>query len=134
LITPNEREARFALGDQDSTIRPLAMDLYIKSRCKTLILKLGERGSITYRAPSPEVRSFFIVDSFADRVVDAVGAGDAMLAYATLSLVSTKSSVMASILGSFAAAISCEHDGNRPIAPDEVAKKLDALEKRAHFE
>lgn len=134
LITPNEREARFALGDQDSTVRPLAMDLYIKSRCKTLILKLGERGIITYRAPDPEVRSFFTVDSFADRVVDPVGAGDALLAYATLSLAATRSNVIASILGSFAAAISCEHDGNRPIAPEEVLKKLEALEKRARFE
>jgi len=134
LITPNEREARFALGDQDSTVRPLAMDLYIKSQCKTLILKLGERGIITYRAPNPDVRSFFTVDSFADRVVDAVGAGDGLLAYATLSLIATKSNVIASVLGSFAAAVSCEHDGNRPIAPEEVLKKLDALEKRARFE
>ncbi len=134
LITPNEREARFALGDQDSTIRPLAMDLYIKSQCKTLILKLGERGIITYRAPNPEVRSFFTVDSFANKVVDAVGAGDALLAYATLSLVATRSSVVGSIMGSFAAAISCEHDGNRPIAPEEVLKKLEELEKGARFE
>ena len=28
LITPNEREARFALGDQDSVVRPLALELY----------------------------------------------------------------------------------------------------------
>ena len=33
LITPNEREARFALGDQDSGIRPLASNLYDSSRC-----------------------------------------------------------------------------------------------------
>ena len=134
LITPNEREARFALGDQDSVVRPLAMELHNKSRCKTLILKLGERGIITYRAPDPEVRSFFIVDSFADKVVDAVGAGDALLAYATLSLIAAKSSVIASILGSLAAAVSCEHDGNTPVAPEEVLKKLNALEKRARFE
>ena len=134
LITPNEREARFALGDQDSTVRPLAMDLYIKARCKLLILKLGERGIITYRAPDSQVRSFFTIDSFANNVKDAVGAGDALLAYATLSLTTTKSDVVASILGTLAAAVSCEHDGNRPIAPDEVLKKLEALEKRARFE
>ena len=134
LITPNEREARFALGDQDSTVRPLAMDLYIKARCKLLILKLGERGIITYRAPDSRVRSFFTIDTFANNVKDAVGAGDALLAYATLSLTATKSDVVASILGTLAAAVSCEHDGNRPIAPDEVLKKLDALEKRARFE
>ena len=28
LITPNEREARFALADQDSGVRPLAPELY----------------------------------------------------------------------------------------------------------
>ena len=47
LITPNEREARFALGDQDFGIRPLAADIYDAAQCKTLILKLGDRGVLT---------------------------------------------------------------------------------------
>ena len=99
-----------------------------------LILKLGERGMITYRAPSPEVRSFFTVDSFADRVIDAVGAGDALLSYATLSMVATKSNVIGSILGALAAAVACENDGNNPVAPEDVLQKLNALEKRSRFE
>ena len=134
LITPNEREARFALGDQDSTVRPMALDLYKKAGCKLLILKLGERGIITYRAPSHEVRAFFTVDSFADRVVDAVGAGDALLSYAALSMVATKSNVIGSILGALAASVACEHDGNNPVKPEDVLKKLNALEKRSRFE
>ena len=40
LITPNEREARFALGDQDSVVRPLGLELYRQAGCKTLILKM----------------------------------------------------------------------------------------------
>ena len=70
LITPNEREARFALGDQDSVVRPLGLELYRRADCKTLILKLGERGMMTYRAEpmsDEDVRSFFAIDSFADR-------------------------------------------------------------------
>lgn len=134
LLTPNEREARFALGDQDSTIRPLAMDLYKKAGCKVLILKLGERGMITYRAPDPHVRSFFTVDAFTDKVVDPVGAGDALLSYATLAMVATKSNVIGSILGAIAAAVACENDGNNPVAPEDVLKKLDAMEKRSRFE
>ena len=134
LITPNEREARFALGDQDSTVRPMALDLYKKAGCKVLILKLGERGMITYRAPSHEVRAFFTVDSFAEKVVDAVGAGDALLSYAALSMVATKSNVIGSILGALAAAVACEHDGNNPVKPEDVLKKLNALEKRSRFE
>jgi len=131
LIAPNEREARFALGDQDSVIRPLALDLYCKARCKTLILKLGERGLITYRTPTDSVRSFFTIDSFARDVLDPIGAGDALLAYATLALVATKSRVIASILGAMAAAVACQHEGNNPVSPKDVLLKLDALEKRA---
>jgi bifunctional ADP-heptose synthase (sugar kinase/adenylyltransferase) len=135
LITPNEREARFALGDQDSVVRPLALELHRRSKCKTLILKCGDRGIITYRSDSPvDYRAFFVIESFADRVADAVGAGDALLAYATLALVATKSDVIASILGNMAAGIECEHDGNVPVTPDQVLRKIDAVEKLAHFE
>ena len=131
LITPNEREARFALGDQDSVIRPLSLELYKKAQCKTLILKLGDRGIMTYRAPSSDAGSFFGIDSFAENVVDPVGAGDALLAYATLALASTKSEVMASILGSIAAGVACEHEGNNPVDVEEVLGKLNYIEKRA---
>jgi rfaE bifunctional protein kinase chain/domain len=133
VITPNEREARFALGDQDSVIRPLALELFKRAHCGLLILKLGERGIITYRAPSHDVRSFFIVDSFADRVVDPVGAGDALLAYATLAMVARATPVAASILGSMAAAVACEHEGNRPVTPAEVVTKLNAVERRIQY-
>jgi rfaE bifunctional protein kinase chain/domain len=135
LITPNEREARFALGDQDSVVRPLALELHRRARCKTLILKLGDRGIITYRSDSPvDYRAFFTIESFAGGVIDTVGAGDALLAYATLAMVATKNDVIASILGSIAAGVECEHDGNWPVLPDQVVKKIDAVEKNVHYE
>lgn len=134
LITPNEREARFALGDQDSVVRPLALELYTRAQCKYLIMKLGDRGIITYRTRSTEERrGFFAIDSFAEKVVDPVGAGDALLAYSTLALVATKSEVIASILGSMAAAIACEHDGNKPVAPEDVLKKLNMAERQIQY-
>ena len=133
LIAPNEREVRFALGDQDSVVRPLALELYKNARCKTLIMKLADRGIITYRAPNDDVRSFFTIDSFAQTVVDPVGAGDALLAYATLALVATQSSVIASILGTMAAAVACEQDGNQPVSPEAVLKKLQAVEQAMHY-
>jgi rfaE bifunctional protein kinase chain/domain len=136
LITPNEREARFALGDQDSVVRPLALRLFREARCKNLILKLGERGLIGYRQrPDIEdVRSFFTIDSFADHVVDAVGAGDALLAYATLTEVATRNPVIASTLGAFAAAAECERDGNIPITLDAVHRKITEVEQRAGYD
>jgi len=134
LLTPNEREARFALGDQDSVVRPLALQLFRLARCKHLILKLGERGILGYRTPGHQPREFFTVDSVVDTLVDPVGAGDALLAYASLGLARTGDIVVASILGSVAAAIACEYQGNRPVAPTEVDEKITRLEKRAHFE
>ncbi len=128
LITPNEREARFAMGDQDSVVRPLALELHRRAKCKTLILKLGDRGSITYRSGSAEPRAFFAIDSFVEKVVDAVGAGDALLAYATLSMIATGNAVIASILGSMAAGVECEHDGNWPVMPEAVRKKIHRVE------
>jgi sugar/nucleoside kinase (ribokinase family) len=137
LVTPNEREARFSLGDQDSVVRPLALKLYEQAECKTLMLKLGERGMITYRA-NPEnnldFRAFFVVDSFTDRVVDAVGSGDALLSYALLGMVTTKNAVIASVLGSMAAAVECERDGNIPVQPEDVRAKLDHVQKMINFE
>lgn len=134
LITPNEREARFALADQDSGIRPLASRLYDTAACKTLILKLGDRGVLTCKNLDHEaLDSFFSVDSFVDQVVDAVGAGDALLAYATLAMMVSGSAAEATILGSMAAACECEFDGNKPVSPEDVREKVDAVERLVEF-
>jgi bifunctional ADP-heptose synthase (sugar kinase/adenylyltransferase) len=133
LLTPNEREARFALADQDSVVRPLALELFKRAGCRHLILKLGERGVLGYRTPGVNPREFFIVDSLVDRLTDPIGAGDALLAYASLSLLATGNVVIASILGSVAAAVACEQQGNVPVTPAEVEEKINLLEKRAHF-
>jgi len=133
LLTPNEREARFALADQDSVVRPLASELFRQARCKNLILKLGERGIIGYRSPGPMPREFFTIDSFVDNLVDPIGAGDALLAYAALALAVTGNIVVASILGSVSAAITCERQGNVPVTPLEAEEKINDLELRARY-
>jgi rfaE bifunctional protein kinase chain/domain/rfaE bifunctional protein nucleotidyltransferase chain/domain len=130
LITPNEREARFSLGDQDSVIRPLAKELYDKANCKNLLLKLGEKGIIVYRESidSGRLRSFFALDSFTESVVDPVGAGDAMLAYSTLSFLSTKNILVSAIIGLVAASLECEYEGNIPIKSIEIKNRLKSIE------
>jgi rfaE bifunctional protein kinase chain/domain len=134
LLTPNEREARFALGDQDSVVRPLASELFRQARCRYLILKLGERGLIGYRSPGPNPREFFTIDSFVDRLVDPIGAGDALLSYAALALAANDNIVIASVLGSLGAAIACELQGNLPVSPAKVQDKIDMLEQHVRYE
>ena len=131
LITPNEREARFAVGDQDSGIRPLASMVYDAARCKLLILKLGERGVLACRDEAHDsLDSYFVIDSFVENLVDAVGAGDALLAYSTLAMLASKNDAIATILGCIAASCECEYDGNVPVTLDNVRAKIDEVERR----
>lgn len=135
LITPNEKEARFALGDQDSVIRPLATNLYKAAACETLILKCGEAGLLTVRSDDEtDHRSVFAMDSFVRGIVDPVGAGDACLAYSALALRSGAGPVVASILGNIAAGIECECEGNIPVEKSKVLDRIDQLEKVANYE
>ena len=126
LITPNEKEARFSLGDQDSSISNLTRELFKKSNCKHLILKLGSRG--TFVVDNLKNINTFSFPSLTSNLVDPVGAGDALLAYSTYGLLASKSIVPASILGSLAAACQCENDGNIPIDKKTILKKIENFE------
>lgn len=136
LITPNEQEVRFALGDQDTVIRPLGSHLYETAGCGILMLKLGAHGMITFRDPAVEShkRSFFSIDAITRApVLDAVGSGDALLAYATVAQLLTGNEVIASIIGTIAAGLACEREGNVQIRPVSVLQRLDELEKAASY-
>ena len=77
--------------------------------------------------------SYFVIESFVDRLVDAVGAGDALLAYSTLAMLATRNEAMATLLGTFAAAVECECDGNIPVTSENVRAKVDAVERQMSF-
>ncbi len=130
IITPNEREARFSLGDQDSSIRPLATDLYKKSKCKLLILKLAEKGILSYRKENwRNIDSFYVLDSLVENLVDPVGAGDALISYATLSMCASNNHAITSIISLIAASLSCEKEGNVTIKITEILEKISKIER-----
>lgn len=131
LITPNERETRFALADQETTIRPLAQKLYNEAHCRYLILKLGKEGILSYRSPGMENREYFYIDTFCQNAIDPIGAGDALLAAATLGLITTQNILQASILGNLAACVECSTIGNVPVTTKDLLKGLNYLEERA---
>ena len=134
LITPNEREARFALGDQDTTLRPLAQKLYEQAKCKYIILKLGENGILVYRKKGDELRKYFYIDTFAKNVVDTVGAGDAFLATASLALIASGSIVQAAILGNLSAAFECSKLGNYPVPKEELINMINTVNTQFKYE
>lgn len=130
IILPNEKEARFALGDQDTGIRPLGAKLYKESKAKYLILKLGEKGILVYRNTDENLRDFFLIDSFVEDLVDPLGAGDAMLAATSLAYKSSKNILITSILGSLGSAVACEKEGNISISIDEIENKIKKIREQ----
>ncbi len=133
LITPNEREARFSLADQDSTVGKLAGLLFEKTKCNNLILKLGPRGVFCNGLKNKKMQPPFSVGVFTDNMLDAVGTGDALLAYSSLSLKVSNSLIIAAILGSFAAACACEVEGNVPVKIDKITNKIKEVQKKINY-
>jgi rfaE bifunctional protein nucleotidyltransferase chain/domain len=127
LITPTEREARYSLFEQDTPIRNLIDNLVKKSKAKNVILKLGERGLISM---SKRKNDYIALDPFVEMLVDANGAGDAMLAYSSSTLFHTKSLIISSIIGILAASCKCEFQGNLPVTIQQIFKKIDNIKKR----
>ena len=70
----------------------------------------------------------FTIPSFATKVIDSTGAGDALLSYATLAMVVSKSLLISSIIGSVAAACECENDGNISVKPEQLITKINSIE------
>jgi sugar/nucleoside kinase (ribokinase family) len=125
LVCPNEAEARFALGKQDIGVLPLGRELLKETGGDNLILKLGERGIIAFEKPPVskdpnKVRDYYPIHSFKRQFVDAVGAGDALLAAASLSMSKGNHLLAVSILANAAAALSLERMGNIPIKYDDL--------------
>ena len=131
IIFPNEREARFCLADQDSSISSLCRRLLKEAKCKNLILKLGEKG--LYGVSGNNASYSFALPSYTISLKDPVGAGDSLLAYTTLSFLTGSKLAEAALLGSLAAGLACEYDGNIPITQNKMLDKINQLEKNLNF-
>jgi rfaE bifunctional protein kinase chain/domain/rfaE bifunctional protein nucleotidyltransferase chain/domain len=134
LIFPNEKEARFSMGDQDSGIRVLGTNLFNISKAKNLVLKLGEKGLMVFKESGFDLRDIFPLDSFAEEIVDGVGAGDAFMSAATLAYAYSSDILISAIIGNIAAALACEVSGNIPASIEQILEKLDRIKKETLIE
>ena len=119
LLFANEKEARFALRDQTSDRDTLGTRLWSAAHYRGatgVFLKLGAQGlAIHGNGPRHQIPAYA-----AQPIVDPIGAGDALLAYATLTYAVTKDLELAGHLGSLAAAEACAHLGNVPVTREAV--------------
>ena len=123
LITPTEHEARVALQNYDDGLVVLADKLMKKTGSDNILLKLGPDGLIAQcqeqidKKPHTEK-----LDALNTNPKDVSGAGDSMLATASLALISGANLWEASLLGNIAAFLQVGRLGNLPIKSQEIAE------------
>lgn len=123
LLCPTERELRSNLHDYERGLSSVAYDLLQQTQAKHLFVTLEKRGLVVFDRPAnnpdePEWSNRLLsehVPSFADRPVDRLGGGDALLATSALSLGAGANLAQAAYLGSGAAAMELGILGNAPI-------------------
>ncbi len=127
LLCPTEREVREIQHDFTSGIGAVVWNLLEATQARQAMITLGKQGLVTFdRTGLPEgarLRSEH-VPALATDSVDALGAGDALLAAATLTLAAGGSLQAAALVGSLAAAIEVQHIGNEPVTADQIRQQL----------
>jgi rfaE bifunctional protein kinase chain/domain/rfaE bifunctional protein nucleotidyltransferase chain/domain len=119
LLTPTEKELRAVAGDFESSLPAIAMRVMQDLGVGNLIVKMGARGSVMFSPRENERKNWFqarlrseYLPSLATRVIDPMGAGDALLAAATLARAAGASLPAATYLGSAAASLAVSQLGN----------------------
>jgi bifunctional ADP-heptose synthase (sugar kinase/adenylyltransferase) len=105
----NEAELRHELRDRESDIETLMKQLTNNLRIKNMVVTQGTNGAKLYTAKDAR---YYNCPAFAEKVVDKIGAGDAMLALLSCSLKARFDPDLSLFVGSLAAAQSVETIGN----------------------
>ncbi len=134
LLCPTERELRSNLNDYDSGLSAAAYDLLTQTQARHLIVTLEKKGLVTFarqgQAPGLSDWNARLISehlpSFANLRVDRLGAGDALLAAASLALGGGRSLTHAAYIGNAAAALEIERLGNIPVSRDDLRRWIDS--------
>ena len=125
LITPTEREARFAVHDFESGLVILAEKLTQKSGAKNVVITLGEEGILIHAETNDKNK--WLTDrlpAMNSAPRDVAGAGDSFFICSAMSLAVGANIWQSSYLGSLAAACQIGRLGNIPLSPSELKAEL----------
>lgn len=123
LITATEHEARVELKDYSSGVAVIAEKLRLSLKSESVFLKMGPDGIlISSQEPNGKIIETEKIDALNKIPVDNSGAGDSMLAAASMALACDATIQEAALLGSLVAAIQVGRLGNVPIEVDSVLK------------
>jgi len=123
----NENELRHQLRSKDKPLNILMKDLSYKLKTKNVVVTQGNSGAILYNTKKNKIYS---CPAFASKVVDKIGAGDAMLSLLSLCLQKGYGKSFSLFVASLAAAQSVESIGNsKPVNKKEMIKTIEHILK-----
>ena len=132
LLCPSEREMRSTMHDFEQGLSSVAWNLLAETQARHLFVTLDKKGVVVFDRRSTDPHSpewagrlkSEHLPSFADRTVDRLGCGDALLAASALAIASGTGSSSAAYLGNAAAAIEIARLGNIPVDADSLRRTL----------
>lgn len=125
LVSATEREARIELRDNTSGLVSIAESLRTELNARNLLLKMGADGVlISGLNSSGKALATDQIVALNKNPIDTSGAGDSMLAGATLALACGSSIYEAALLGSILAGIQIGRLGNVPISQEAIDSLL----------
>ncbi len=129
LVTPTEREVRVALNNTSDGLVVLAEKLRQKMHCKNVVVTLAEEGAFIHLPVEGEKDAWQNdkIAALAANPVDPAGAGDCLLASASLVLAAGGNLWEATMVGSVAAACQVSRVGNSPLTHKMLKRTLQQL-------
>jgi rfaE bifunctional protein kinase chain/domain len=128
LVTPTEREARFAVHDFESGLVVLAEKLRKKAGTRNVIMTLDEEGVLIHA--ETEKQSDWLTDrlpAFNKMPKDVSGAGDSYLTCTSMSLALGADIWKSAYLGSLASACQIGRIGNIPLTPQDLKTEINGM-------
>ncbi len=132
LLSTSERRLRAALNDLDSGLSALAYRMLDVTQARRMLVTLGKRGLVTFERrssdrASPEWRGRLLSEylpTFAHRVVDRLGCGQALMTAATLASAVGAGLMQGAYLGSLAAAAQLGRLGPDAVSAGDVRQLM----------
>jgi cytidyltransferase-like protein len=121
-----EHEVRLETRNLSGPLRPIMEEMVRKMNCKRFVVTRGRKGAYA----SDDQGEFIAVPSFAQSVVDRVGAGDAFFSLTSLAAVQSVSIEILAFIGNAIGSLAVEILGNKkPVDKLSVQKYIAALMK-----
>ncbi|MFQ5428865.1 MAG: adenylyltransferase/cytidyltransferase family protein [Phycisphaerae bacterium] len=132
LLSCSERQLRTALNDFESGLSTLAWRMLETTQARQMLVTLGKRGLVTFNRPSedrdsPDWRGRLLseyIPTFADRVVDRLGCGEALMTAASLACARGAGLMQGAYLGALAAAVQITAPGPAAVSVSRIREQM----------